>query len=641
VSLEAMANQDQVDELLSLQAIYEGDEDVWLHWPEHLTQPPADSTCVGQHGLQLEVDVVIKMSEAVTQQNDTRASELQLLCLQQSDRSTTESSLTVQALPLKLSISLPTSYLDAHCAESVMPSTMVSASWLSTGTRENLESELERQGRESSQTQILFFWIEWLRHEACAFLTSVSTNALPTCETKCADNPNMSLLVSGNLLDLASWSQKREGHFVQKSLQQQCRHCGESMPGSSCRLGTCNHVLCITCIAVISKIYRKNKSTPCCPLTQCNTPMMSDMISIGEQCSTQLCLEDVKHIVGNPIQDVVVFCPRCEDLGVDTPVLTGGARKGEAPETCVCPECDWVFCSICRSPWHGSEDCTADLYRTARMLRRRPPLPPHTSKVASAVLSRAEAPTATPSLEEILSSGLAAKNTIFKMMPNVLDEWAIVPDDAGTYEICQKYDALRWHILQEHGHEICASLRRDFSSEFFLRPAPMDKAVCETFMRRVAAKGSTIRPAFHGTCRANYASIFKCGLLIPGLGNNLEVVNGAVHGSGVYTANVDAAWLSQRFCSHPSILVCAVHTLSAVCVGDAMVVEDASDVIPLFEARAKWFVGRLCSMRPIATLHEVQSTPVKTAQSKIKAKNNKPEPNKFAARLAKQRQKHN
>jgi len=209
VSLEAMANQDQVDELLSLQAIYEGDEDVWLHWPEHLTQPPADSTCVGQHGLQLEVDVVIKMSEAVTQQNDTRASELQLLCLQQSDRSTTESSLTVQALPLKLSISLPTSYLDAHCAESVMPSIMVSASWLSTGTRENLESELERQGRESSQTQILFFWIEWLRHEACTFLTSVSTDALPTCETKCADNPNMSLLVSGNLLDLASWSQKK------------------------------------------------------------------------------------------------------------------------------------------------------------------------------------------------------------------------------------------------------------------------------------------------------------------------------------------------------------------------------------------------------------------------------------------------
>merc|ERR1719384_1562939 len=94
-----------------------------------------------------------------------------------------------------------------------------------------------------------------------------------------------------------------------------------------------------------------------------------------------------------------------------------------------------------------------------------------------------------------------------------------------------------------------------------------------------------MRPAFHGTNAVNHKSIFNRGLLIPGQDNELQVIHGAAHGRGVYTANVDAAWLSKGFCTQPRMLVCAVLDSSEVVrhVGDAMVVARSDHVVPLFE----------------------------------------------------------
>lgn len=94
-----------------------------------------------------------------------------------------------------------------------------------------------------------------------------------------------------------------------------------------------------------------------------------------------------------------------------------------------------------------------------------------------------------------------------------------------------------------------------------------------------------IYPGFHGTDASNHQSIFDRGLLIPGQGNELQVIHGAAHGQGVYTANVDAAWLSEGFCTEPRILICAVLDLGCVTFpGDAMVVSSSAHVVPLFEA---------------------------------------------------------
>merc|ERR1712232_567248 len=116
--------------------------------------------------------------------------------------------------------------------------------------------------------------------------------------------------------------------------------------------------------------------------------------------------------------------------------------------------------------------------------------------------------------------------------------------------------------------------------------APMAKEVYEPFMQVLKKAFPNVKPAFHGTDARNHGSIFNRGLLIPGMGkgSDLSIVNGAVHGRGIYTANINAAWLSLGFCSAPRILVCAVVQSSKVThPGDAMVVFDASHVIPVYE----------------------------------------------------------
>merc|ERR1712232_1245383 len=139
------------------------------------------------------------------------------------------------------------------------------------------------------------------------------------------------------------------------------------------------------------------------------------------------------------------------------------------------------------------------------------------------------------------------------------------------------FESLRKSFQTMHEDSILRGLESVFPGRIELRPAPIAREVQERFMSSVLGMpGVEMRPAWHGTDVHNHSSIFKTGLLIPGRGNNLKVVHGAAHGSGVYTANIDAAWLSRGFCTAPALLVCAVLQSSDVRhVGDAMVVGKA------------------------------------------------------------------
>merc|ERR1711920_257027 len=78
----------------------------------------------------------------------------------------------------------------------------------------------------------------------------------------------------------------------------------------------------------------------------------------------------------------------------------------------------------------------------------------------------------------------------------------------------------------------------------------------------------------------------------------LRVVHGAAHGTGIYTANIDAPWLSRGFCTGPSILVCAVLQSDEIRhVRDAMVVRQADHVVPLFEGIAQSMDATLASQK--------------------------------------------
>lgn len=146
------------------------------------------------------------------------------------------------------------------------------------------------------------------------------------------------------------------------------------------------------------------------------------------------------------------------------------------------------------------------------------------------------------------------------------------------------FEGFRQSFLDQHRHSINKGLRSVFAG-VALDQAPLSHSVKARFMRAYAEASASVVPAFHGTNAANYPSIFNRGLLVPGQGNELRIVNGAAHGTGIYTANVDAALLSRGFCSEQSMLVCAViHTGAVRHRGDAMIVPTPELVAPFFLA---------------------------------------------------------
>ena len=163
-----------------------------------------------------------------------------------------------------------------------------------------------------------------------------------------------------------------------------------------------------------------------------------------------------------------------------------------------------------------------------------------------------------------------------------------------------------------------------------LREAKLSKQVQARFFQQISKHGvGEMRPAFHGTDPKNYDSILERGLLIPGfgLGADLEIVHGAAHGRGIYTANVDAAYLSQGFCRDPSMLVCAVLDCDRQVhhVGDAMVVMDPAFVVPIFLAVGSWKTARALGAVgpgrfPAVVPAPVAPNPVALKAQKVKGK---------------------
>mmetsp|Transcript_91208 Transcript_91208/g.175602 ORF Transcript_91208/g.175602 Transcript_91208/m.175602 type:complete len:488 (-) Transcript_91208:176-1639(-) len=174
------------------------------------------------------------------------------------------------------------------------------------------------------------------------------------------------------------------------------------------------------------------------------------------------------------------------------------------------------------------------------------------------------------------------------------------------------FEAFRRAFLERHGHTIKANLGAKSAGSVEMKAAPVSREVQDRFIAEcAAAPGGEVVPTYHGSRAENYDSICKRGLLIPGRGNELAVVNGAAHGKGIYTATVDAPSLSMSFCSEPKLLVCGVlddsvelmpeqescgrfavgaRSQSIKHVGDAIVVFNERRVIPLFEAAAGQFL---------------------------------------------------
>lgn len=248
----------------------------------------------------------------------------------------------------------------------------------------------------------------------------------------------------------------------------------------------------------------------------------------------------------------------------------------------------------------------ADSSRIVRMTKRRPPLLPHLQK---SVAEKAE-----EAAKEERRKGRELKQVLARCS---LD-----------------FDAFRKSFRAMHEDSVHRGLNAVFKG-VSLTPTPLSGDIKARFMKAYAETGAEIRPAFHGTDAANYDSIFQRGLLVPGVGNSLRIAHGAAHGYGVYTANVDSAWLSKGFCRQQSMLVCAViHNNEVRHHGDAMVVGRADLVVPIFLAAEEAGIGQYVPTKKQPRAVAASPSPSGTVSQQVAKVKVESKSSKFKARLA-------
>jgi len=77
-------------------------------------------------------------------------------------------------------------------------------------------------------------------------------------------------------------------------------------------------------------------------------------------------------------------------------------------------------------------------------------------------------------------------------------------------------------------------------------------------VQQLSCPTQQLMPTYHGTASSNFPGILEKGLLVP-KHDGVTVANGSMHGVGVYTAEMGAAWLSKGFVrDDDKMFVCAV-----------------------------------------------------------------------------------
>lgn len=527
-----MANQDQRDELESVQAIYYGSSEVEMEL--------AGASALGSAA------------------SGEAAGGAQLIA-----RVTVESELGRQ---LELHILLPTGYLSAeHAGEP--PRFLLASRHICWRRLHSLCGQLDGLLAEAAGGPVLFTWIEWIRTEPWSSPAKTDEEQEPEREEAEGAERDPRVTAWG---DDAAASRECPGQNDAEEARPvsaeppACANCAGALHDA---FGTaCGHALCRKCLVAVVKVQAACGAACRCPLPGCSEPLAEDAQEAARD--PELWAAVARQVRGTPFEQAIVYCPRCEDRGMDIPVLVPSARP-RAPDAvdasthlCQCFQCSWQFCEICRSPWHPGSSCFDDESRVVRMAKRRPPLTDELAEAAAKVVEEVRSREAHQArqLEEILRRGAGGQRSSF--------------------------EAFRHIFASAHTDQVMQSLHSVFGHGVALRPAPVAPAVHQRFMQAMLEQPEAeVRPAFHGTDVRNHVSIFERGLLVPGDADDIKVAHGQVHGRGIYTANVDAAWLSKGFCTAPNMLVCAVlQSESGVRhVGDAMVVARSDHVVPLFE----------------------------------------------------------
>ncbi|CAE7213064.1 Rnf14 [Symbiodinium sp. CCMP2592] len=283
--------------------------------------------------------------------------------------------------PVQLQLKLPAGY-----PSSEPPDFRLSCSWMDLDSLSSFCRSLDDQWEQAKGSAIIYTWVDVLRQEVLelifknrgaleskVFLTLKAIDGLsasdPRAESNCWD-PVQTLLDllmydKGKRLDI--WSQQ----------QHVCNVCFCEHPGSHfVHLGSCSHAFCKTCVKTMAEIHVNEGSIAdlVCPEPGCRaeiapSALMQVLDASGYERWQTLKLRRALTTAN------LVLCPRCEEMGMETPVLpdpvSDSDQAASLPPVARCGRCEYVFCATCLSLYHGTEPCLAPEERAQQAAMRR------------------------------------------------------------------------------------------------------------------------------------------------------------------------------------------------------------------------------------------------------------------------------
>ena len=178
-----------------------------------------------------------------------------------------------------------------------------------------------------------------------------------------------------------------------------------------------------------------------------------------------------------------------------------------------------------------------------------------------------------------------------------------------------KFEKFRSEFFYSHGHCFLGQLQHLYLchySRWNLRATPVSEWVRQKFLDTLESESegsegeNKLVMTFHGTNQNALRSIYKDGLLVPGLDNVIRVANGSAYGCGIYAARSDCAstsWNYSRGNTQPILICAALDGPTGIVYhgSNFMVFFQNHRVVPLFEASVAEYQLRIPAPVPAPT----------------------------------------
>lgn len=242
------------------------------------------------------------------------------------------------------------------------PTYLVTAPWARQAKLSQLCEELD--GIWQPGSPVIFSWVAWLQERAQSAMELCSEGGRLQLELRDSSRCLVAGALAGlanarrGLSDLLSCDEALARQAWEARVHR-CQLCLSDQSGAAFMdLADCGHPFCADCVAEMFRVHLDTGrvSDIRCPQVDCRcraVPSVAKRVLDDESYDKWHRLE-IQAIVQE--MPSLVFCPRCEHLGDETPVVPQQATDDE-PLLAQCDKCTYVFCPDCREAYHPQRAC--------------------------------------------------------------------------------------------------------------------------------------------------------------------------------------------------------------------------------------------------------------------------------------------